>query len=110
MKYDVTELKVQAGAKVKLQFNNNDDMQHNWVLVKPGSADRVGQAAIELGIEAIAKSYIPSSEEVLYHTNLLEPESTETIYFQAPDTPGRYTYVCTVLGHHVVMRGILIVE
>lgn len=42
LKFDVENLEVKAGNKVKLTFNNNDDMLHNLVVVKPGMAVRVG--------------------------------------------------------------------
>ena len=107
MKYDITSLKVKAGSKVKLVFNNNDDMEHNWSLVMPGTADEVGLAAQALGIEGPNKGYIPDTDKVLYHTALLKPETTETIYFKVPEQTGYYSFVCTVPGHHISMRGVL---
>jgi len=44
---------------------------------------------------------------VLYYTGLLEPETSETIYFTAPEQPGTYTYVCTFPGHWRTMQGTL---
>ena len=35
--------------------------------------------------------FVPRSSDVLYHTALLEPQKSETIYFEAPTTPGEYT-------------------
>ncbi|MEO1218657.1 MAG: plastocyanin/azurin family copper-binding protein [Bacteroidota bacterium] len=110
MYFNKEVLEVKAGSKVKLTFNNDDDMQHNWVLVKKGTIDEVGLAAIELGIEGPAKNYVPDTENVIYHTKLLEPETTEDIYFIAPDKPGEYPFVCTMAGHHITMRGILKVK
>ena len=108
MKYDVTELEVKAGSKVKLIFNNlDDDMTHNLVIVEPGTADEVGLAAFSLGVKASQMSYVPNSNKVLFHTTLLQPESSQTIYFTAPTKPGNYSYVCTYPGHHTLMRGIL---
>jgi azurin len=49
--------------------------------------------------------YVPRSDDVLYHTALLEPQKSETIYFQAPATPGEYSYVCTFPGHYITMQG-----
>ena len=49
MMYDVKELTVKPGKKVKLTFANIDFMPHNIMLVKPGKADAVGLEAIELG-------------------------------------------------------------
>lgn len=110
MLFNKKTLEVKAGSKVKLTFNNDDDMQHNWVLVKKGSIEEVGMAAINLGIEGPGKSYIPETDKVINHTKLLEPETSEDIYFVAPDKPGEYPFVCTMAGHHVTMRGVLIVK
>jgi azurin len=108
MKYDVTELEVKAGTKVKLTFNNlDDDMTHNLVIVEPGTADEVGLAAFSLGVKASQMSYVPNSNKVLFHTTLLQPESSQTIYFVAPSKAGEYSFVCTYPGHHTLMRGIL---
>jgi len=108
MKYDVTELEVKAGSKVKLVFNNlDDDMTHNLVIVEPGTADEVGLAAFSLGVKASQMSYVPNNNKVLFHTTLLQPESSQTIYFTAPAKPGNYSFVCTYPGHHTLMRGIL---
>jgi azurin len=108
MKYDVTELEVKAGTKVKLTFNNlDDDMTHNLVVVEPGTADEVGLAAFSLGVKASQMSYVPNSNKVLFHTTLLQPEASQTIYFVAPSKAGEYSFVCTYPGHHTLMRGIL---
>ena len=108
MKYDVTELEVKAGTKVQLTFNNlDDDMTHNLVIVEPGTADEVGLAAFSLGVKASQMSYVPNNNKVLFHTTLLQPESSQTIYFVAPSKAGEYSFVCTYPGHHTLMRGIL---
>ena len=108
--FDQNYLMVKAGQKVKLTFNNPDDMQHNFVIVNPGKADNVGEGAMKLGLDGETMGYIPASENVLFHTGLLQPGTSETIYFVAPTKPGNYQYVCTFPGHHVVMRGILQVK
>lgn len=107
LKYDLELFEVKAGSKVKITFNNNDDMLHNLVVVKPNSAIQVGEAALKMGLEGSQKSYIPKSDNVLFHTNILSPETSESIYFEAPSVPGEYTYVCTFPGHYYVMQGIM---
>ncbi len=107
LKYDKTELTVKAGDKVKITFNNTDDMPHNILFVNPGKADEVGEAAMNLGLDGENLNYVPKSNEIIAHSNLVPPTSTETIYFVAPTEPGEYQYVCTFPGHHTVMRGIL---
>jgi azurin len=107
LKFNLNNLQVKAGSKVKLTFNNNDDMLHNLLIVKPNTVDKVGNAAFNLGLDAEKMAYVPELEEVLFHTWILQPESSETIYFTAPSTPGNYTYVCTFPGHYTLMQGIL---
>ena len=108
LKYDVKNFEVEAGSKVQLTFGNNDDMLHNLVMVKPNTADQVGELALKLGIDGPKVGYIPASDNILFHTCLLQPESVESIYFVAP-APGTYTYVCTFPGHAAVMRGTMTV-
>jgi len=110
LKYDQTELTVKAGSKIKLVFNNNDDMLHNLIITQEGGANTVGEMALQMGLGAEARAYVPVSDLVLYHTLLLEPNQSDEIYFVAPEKPGTYEYVCTFPGHYLSMRGKLIVE
>ena len=107
LKFDVETITVKAGSKVKLLFNNNDDMLHNLVITKPGAADKVGEAATKLGLNGEKYGFVPAGADVLFHTRLLGPTEKEAIYFTAPAQPGDYQYVCTYPGHYVVMRGVL---
>ena len=110
LRYDLDIITVQAGSRIALTFNNDDDMVHNVVIVEPNSADQVGVAAMNLGLDADALEYVPHMNEVLYHSSMLQPGQVETIYFVAPNTPGEYEFVCTFPGHHISMRGILKVK
>lgn len=105
LKFDLAEIQVKAGSKVKLMFNNNDDMLHNCVITMPGAANKVGEAALNLGLKGAEMNYIPEMKEVLYHTALMQPESSEALYFVAPVQTGDYQYVCTFPGHHTLMQG-----
>jgi azurin/glucose/arabinose dehydrogenase len=105
LKFDLSEIQVKAGSKVKLVFNNNDDMLHNLVVTKPGMANSVGEAGLNLGLKGAEMNYIPDSPNVLYHTGILQPESSEAIYFVAPAKTGDYQYVCTFPGHYTLMQG-----
>ncbi len=107
LKFDVSKFQVKAGNKIRLVFNNNDDMLHNLVIVKPKTVDKVGEAAIGMGLDGAEKAYVPALDEVLFHTGLMQPESQETIYFVAPSTPGDYTFVCTYPGHYTLMQGVI---
>jgi len=110
LKYDKELIRVNAGSKLALTFNNNDDMAHNVVITLPETADEIGRAAMNLGLDAGDLEYVPTSENVLYHTSMLQPGQIETIYIDIPDTPGDYTFVCTFPGHYISMRGTLRVE
>ncbi|MBD2751770.1 plastocyanin/azurin family copper-binding protein [Spirosoma validum] len=107
LKFDVEKLEVKAGSRVKLVFNNNDDMLHNCVITKPGAANAVGDAALKLNLNGPKMNYVPNSPNVLYHTNILQPETSETIYFLAPTEPGDYQFVCSFPGHSSLMQGTL---
>jgi azurin/glucose/arabinose dehydrogenase len=105
LRFDVGSFDVKPGARVQLDFANPSDMLHNLVIVKAGAATRVGEAALRLGLDGAKLGYVPPSDDVLYHTALLEPRKSETIYFVAPDAPGDYPFVCTFPGHYVTMQG-----
>jgi len=105
LQFDVSEVRVKAGSKVQWTFNNNDDMLHNCVITRPGTANAVGEAALSLGLRGADMQYIPLTDDIAFHTNILQPLSSETIYFTAPAKPGVYQYVCTFPGHHMLMQG-----
>jgi azurin len=107
LKYDKTEIRVDPGARVKLVFRNTDDLMHNLLVVRPGTVEPVARAAQNMGLEGQERGYVPRSDNVLFHTGLLEPETTESIYLTAPNEPGDYPYVCTFPGHWRTMQGIL---
>lgn len=105
LKFDPAQFQVKAGSKVKVIFINDDDMLHNFVVVLPGTMIEVGNLAMKLGLEGQQKDYIPNTNKILYHTKLLQPNTSETIYFTAPEKPGDYNYECSVPGHFYVMQG-----
>lgn len=107
LKYDVASVQVKAGSKIKLVFNNNDDMTHNVVIVEPNASKEIGDIAFNMGLEGSKQHFIPNSSKVLHHTNLIQPQGSEAIYFIAPSKPGDYIYLCTYPGHAMVMQGIM---
>jgi len=112
LSYERKEIRVRAGQSIAFTLNNPDVVPHNWALAKPGSLQRVGELANKLiaDPEAFARQYIPQSDDVLCYTDIVGPGQSQTIYFQAPTTPGRYPYLCTFPGHWMIMNGELIVE
>jgi azurin len=107
LKYDIETITVKAGTKIKITFKNNDDMLHNLVITKPGTADQVGLLAANMGLNGERLNYIPKSNDILFHTRILRPKESDAIYFIAPAEAGDYTYICTFPGHYVLMRGTL---
>jgi putative membrane-bound dehydrogenase-like protein len=109
MMYDVKELTVKPGKKVKLTFANVDFMPHNILLVKPGKADDVGLQAIALGASGFEVGFVPKSDDILWSIKLVDYGQEETISFTAPSVEGAYPYICSFPGHHMLMRGTLYV-
>jgi azurin len=110
--FDKTQLTAKPKQPIQLTFTNRSGksagLQHNWVLVNPGTTEAVAQAGTAAGLE---KGYIPQSTDVIAHTSkLLSSGEKETIQFKAPEKPGDYPYICTFPGHYSVMKGVLTVK
>lgn len=112
MQFDKKQITIKAGQKVTLNLDNPDGMQHNLVIIKPGTLQKVGTAADALARDpnGAEKNYVPQVSEVLWATKLLNPGESYTLEFTAPTQPGDYTFVCTFPGHWRGMNGILRVE
>jgi uncharacterized cupredoxin-like copper-binding protein len=106
------ELRVRAGAKVRLVFENPDLMMHNLVLVAPGAEEEIGALADQLAADPAgqARGYVPVSSKILHATPLVAPNAQAELVFEAPKSPGRYPFLCTFPGHWRLMKGILVVE
>lgn len=107
MKYDLSNFTVKAGEQIEIILENPDAMQHNLVIVKPKSMEKVGKAADKMMLDdkAMEKNYVPSLTEVLFATPLINPDQTYSLKFTVPNTPGIYPYVCTFPGHWRLMNG-----
>lgn len=112
MKYDVESFEVTAGETIELQLENVDFMQHNLIILEPGSLERVGAAADKLASDprGAEKYYIPEMTEILVTTKLVNPQETVIVRFTAPEKEGTYPYVCTFPGHWRIMQGEMIVR
>jgi len=106
MKYDTTEFDVKPGQKVKLVFQNDDDMPHNMCFFQPGT-DAIGIAnkQIENADAALKRDWIPEDKSLWLHSKSVQPKTAETLTFTAPEKPGVYPYVCTFPGHAAIMNG-----
>jgi azurin len=109
LQFSEKKLQAKPGEVIKLKFVNPDVVPHNWALVQPGRLEQVGDLANKLigSPEAYLKQYVPDSDAVICFTDIIEPGSEFSIYFKAPEKPGRYPYLCTFPGHWMVMNGIL---
>lgn len=114
MKYNKSEIRVKAGQKVKLTLKHVGKMDkkvmgHNWALLtQDADMAEIGQAAAE----AADTDYIPADmkDKFIVHTKMLGGGESDTIEFDAPTTPGTYTFMCTFPGHYALMNGKFIVE
>lgn len=106
MRYDQSEITVPPGAKVKLTFQNVDDMPHNIAFCDQGT-DVVAMCAkmMEKPEEALKRNWEPDDKRVWLHSHTLDPQKSETLEFTAPEKAGDYPYVCTFPGHAMQMQG-----
>ena len=109
MKYDTKMITVKAGMPVVLTLENPDIMQHNLVICKTGTIEKVGKAADLMAQDpkSAEKSYVPQLPEVLAATKLVNPGEAYTLEFTAPTKPGDYPFICTFPGHWRIMQGVM---
>lgn len=115
MSFDITSIAVKAGQKVKLTFSNDGavPLQHNLILCKAGSKDRMIALANTMMTDMgkwLPLGFVPDSPDVIAHTKLLNMKESETIEFTAPAEKGDYPYLCTFPGHSMIMNGTMKVE
>lgn len=112
MKFNLKEIKVKAGQKVKLTLKHvgqldENVMGHNFVLLKQGTdlAQFAQQASA-----AKSNDYIPeNTDKVIAHTEMIGGGEETTIEFEAP-AAGTYDFICSFPGHYIQMQGKFIVE
>ncbi|HMJ70431.1 MAG TPA: PVC-type heme-binding CxxCH protein [Cyclobacteriaceae bacterium] len=109
MKYDKTLVTAKAGSTIQIVLQNVDFMQHNLVLIKPNTMDKVGAAADQLAQDpnGAQMAYVPRMPEVLAATPLVNPGDKFVLTVQLPAIAGDYPFVCTFPGHWRMMNGIL---
>ncbi len=106
------QLSVRANEPIALTLSNPDVVPHNWVLVRPGTFQQTGELGNRLIADpnSVSRHYIPETDAVLVHTDIVSPGDEQTIYFVAPAAHGNYPFLCTFPGHWMVMNGTMIVE
>lgn len=112
MQFNLNEIKVKAGDKVRLTLTHvgqlpENAMGHNFVLLKKGT-DLVDFA--QKSATASGNDYIPEgTEAVIANTEMIGGGEETTIEFTAPEA-GTYDFLCSFPGHYVQMKGKFIVE
>lgn len=109
--FDPPRFQVQSGEPIRLTVVNPDVVPHNWVLIEPGTLERIGEQSNRFiaDPDAPLRHYVPENDDVLVFTDIVPSRAEFSIYFRAPERPGRYPYLCTFPGHWSVMNGELIV-
>jgi uncharacterized protein len=112
LEFDTEELHVRAGQTVRIIFDNTDNMEHNLLIIMPGSLAEVGRLADEMMASPRGREqrYIPDTPDVIAATPILDPGERYELVFTVPDEPGEYGFVCTIPGHWRIMNGTLFVE
>ncbi|WP_345685732.1 DUF6797 domain-containing protein [Novipirellula caenicola] len=110
--YNTAEFNVRTNEPLAVTLANPDVVPHNWVLVQQASLQHVGELGNQMIADpkAFARQYVPESDQVIAHTDIVLPGQQQTIYFIAPSAPGRYPFLCTFPGHWMVMNGVMVVE
>ncbi len=110
MQFDVVRFSVKPGVKVKIVFNNNDDMTHNFLITMPGARLDVVNEALALDEKGPAMNYVPKSSKVLWSIPVVSTNESAALEFTSPKEPGAYPYVCTFPGHGFIMYGVMYVS
>lgn len=111
MRYDKAHFAVEAGRPVQIILRNDDAMPHNLVVTQPGALRDVALQAAGMGTSPgpSGKQYVPDSELVLFATEMVQPDQTMRLVFDAPKEPGEYPFVCTFPRHWMRMYGVMVV-
>lgn len=111
MRYDTKFFAVEAGRSVQVVLKNEDLMPHNLVITAPGKLIEIAQAGALLGPAPgfEGKPFVPKSSDVLFATDMVQPERSEALTFTAPTEPGEYPFVCTFPRHWMRMYGVMVV-
>lgn len=106
MKYDLSELQVSPGDRVKVILKNEDQLPHNLVVLsEPNCSMQVAMKAWELAERGMERNWIPDDPRVLASTPMVDPGAEGAVFFQAPDRDAQMDFVCTFPGHAMLMKG-----
>ncbi len=112
MRFDRDTLRARAGETVRLELGNPDHMEHNALIIRPGTLRDVGRLADEMIASPAGRrnDYVPNTPDVVASSPIVQPYETFELTFTVPDEPGEYMFICTIPGHWRVMQGTFIVE
>lgn len=107
MKWEPKDFSVPAGTVLEIRMRNDDSMQHNLLVLSPGSLSEIGVAADRIGesVEGKAREFVPDSPKVLHVMGLIAPGKTGSLWLITPAKPATYPLVCTYPGHWRMMNG-----
>ena len=54
--------------------------------------------------------YIPETDAILFHTEMVPPNSSETSSFYRPERTGQLSRNRTFPGHWTIMKGVMVVK
>ncbi len=111
MKYDVATLNAKAGQPILIKFSNPDALQHNLIIGKPGTHEKLNAGSMKMmsAPDGQAKGWVPDSPDVLGKTKMLDPNQSDYIKLPALQ-PGEYPLLCTFPAHGNIMKATLIVK
>jgi glucose/arabinose dehydrogenase/azurin len=112
MRFDTPRIVVEAGKSLEITLENADFMPHNLVIVRPGTREKVGEAAALMKPDqpdGRGRTYVPNTVDVIAATRLIESGQRQTLSLTAPNEEGECEFVCTFPGHYQLMWGKLIV-
>jgi azurin len=112
MRYDTPRIVVEAGKPFEIILVNDDFMQHNLVVVKPGAREKVGKLADVMPPDKLddrGRAFFPNTPDILSGTKLLDAGQRATLSFSGIHDEGVHEYVCTYVNHWPVMWGQLVV-
>lgn len=111
MSFDVKWFAVEAGKPLQIVVANKDGMPHNLIIGAPNAVERIGAAAMSLGMpsDPAVKPFVPDSPLVIQATPLIREGETARLSFTAPAAPGEYVFLCSYPGHWVRMYGVMLV-
>jgi azurin len=110
--YATDALSAPAGSTITLKLTNetnpDDEVGHNWVLVKPGQEASVLANGIKAGDD---RDWLDTKDPgIIAATKLIEGNEKHSVTFAAPE-PGTYTFLCTFPEHYAGgMKGTLTIQ